>query len=87
MSIDGTRGTLAQTTPCAFEPMNRNASGVSVRSRGGVILFDAADIRVLLADGNLDSVMRHELAHVFVSGICMLVRFSVLVGFGIVHRM
>lgn len=65
MSIDGTRGTLAQTTPCAFEPMNRNTSGVSVRSRGGVILFDAADIRVLLADGNLDSVMRHELAHVF----------------------
>jgi hypothetical protein len=37
MELDGTKGTVALTTPCAFEPMNKNLTSVSIRARGGVI--------------------------------------------------
>jgi hypothetical protein len=66
MEIDGAKGTVASTTPCAFEPMYKNLTSVSIRARGGVMVFDSADIATLALVGKLDDVVRHELGHVLV---------------------
>jgi hypothetical protein len=56
-AIDGTRGTLALSSPCAV----RTSDGLPV---AGVVRIDSADILTLQAQGMLQAVILHEMLHV-----------------------
>ncbi|HJQ65820.1 MAG TPA: Ig-like domain-containing protein [Gemmatimonadales bacterium] len=71
--IDGPDGILGQAGPCAI----RSGSGFPVF---GVMEFDAADVAILQADGQLDLVIEHEMGHVL--GYGTIWESNVLVGAG-----
>lgn len=56
-NIDGPSGTLARAGPCAI----RNGSGLAFV---GTMEFDEADLDLLEDEGNMQTVVLHEMAHV-----------------------
>ena len=56
-SIDGPGKVLGQAGPCAV----RNSNGLTAV---GVMEFDTADVATLIANGQLNEVMLHEMGHV-----------------------
>lgn len=56
-SIDGVGGTLGYAGPCYI----RSGSSLPIN---GVMVFDTADVAFLLADGQFDEVVLHEMGHV-----------------------
>lgn len=56
-SIDGPSGTLARAGPCAI----RNGSGLAFV---GIMEFDQADLDLLELEGNMQTVVLHEMGHV-----------------------
>ena len=56
-NIDGPGGTLARAGPCAI----RNGSGLAFV---GTMEFDDADLDLLELEGNMQTVVLHEMAHV-----------------------
>jgi hypothetical protein len=60
-TIDGPGRTLAQAGPCYI----RNTAGVDdFRTSIGIMKFDSADIANLVASGNFQEVITHEMMHV-----------------------
>lgn len=57
-SIDGPSNTLGFAGPCAFR-------FVGLLPAVGVMVFDTADVAMLIAQGQLNNVILHEMAHVF----------------------
>jgi hypothetical protein len=57
-SIDGPDGTLGQAGPCFIRSIGR----LTIL---GHMTFDSADVAGLIADGSLNSVILHEMGHVF----------------------
>ena len=58
VTIDGAGAILAQAGPCLFDRSN----GFPIL---GGMLFDTSDLRTLNKRGNLDTVILHEMGHVF----------------------
>jgi hypothetical protein len=56
-SIDGPGKTLAQAGPCFI----RSANGLTLL---GIMVFDTADVGALIANGQLTTVILHEMTHV-----------------------
>lgn len=56
-SIDGSGKILAEAGPCIL----RSSGGLTAV---GVMLFDSADVRGLITNGTLNSVVLHEMSHV-----------------------
>jgi hypothetical protein len=60
-SIDGPNKTLAEASPCFVTTGTGPGSGLTVV---GTMLFDTADVGSLIAAGQLDAVVLHEMGHV-----------------------
>jgi hypothetical protein len=59
--IDGAGGTLAESSPCFVWEAGGPGAGLPLV---GVMMFDTADVGLLVSSGQLNAVVLHEMAHV-----------------------